>query len=1305
MPTFSSLQIPPPTNWQDFETLCCDLWRKIWQDPNTQKNGRQGQPQHGVDVCGRPNQGELNAGVQCKGKDNYVNTKLTDTEVRTAVEQAKDFEPKLSEFIIATTGPRDGKIQKLARHITEKQIKKKLFSVNIWFWDDIKNRLADFPELIEKHFPEFGSTINVGKEDIDEIKKATQEILENNADVKSSIVALSDKIGRSTVFDKPDTSTLISEYQAELDHSRDLLKNFKAKEALVLLEKLKNRIWSNAPAIVKYRILTNIGAANLQMNREYDAAKLFLEALQYNPEDEKAMCNCALGYLLLEQLSEARTCAEKVLTKNPANAQAYSIIVRTAGYEDTLENLIATVPEQYRNLPDVAYAFSCVARKINNLSEVKRWLEIAIKNDTENSPDLQGAFGEVLLELIVKDKSIVYDNQINDAKKEMLDKSIQLFTSAWQRIANTDLRNYRIGWIVNRSIAKRFLDDIGSAIKDVEIALEAEPANPMYIKHRAILANENNDIQTAITMLKTIKFAQETPEIPLLLAVILRNEHKYDEAIQILNEFLERKPPSQLQDEASRLLIQLHLDNKDIENAKKIFDSMNASGPSNILNLVNAARISKFSGNSSDAISFLKEAKKILNHTVTFRQLMEIANEFYFLEQFEDASEIYEKITDKTVDSPLIRRLLYSYYQSGKRREVLQICQTLRSKYGPLKHITEMASAIYEETGNLSEAKRVCKEYINSFPGNFVMKLRLAVVNFRSNNFDELDKFLNSVVKVNVDNLSLIHCLQLAHLYSARNLTGRAFEILYGTRRQYYNNGQAHLSYIQFFFLREKSFDKWLSCTKVGADSAVCIEDNSGRQEWYVIVDRKDADVERREINLTHSFAKELIGKSVNDEICLKSSPLSQEYGKIIEIKSKYVYALHESLSIFEKLFPDTPGLWSVRVGPPRKPGDLPEGFQSILDEISRKHDVYLQVEQSYKEGKLTIGAFANLVGSNVLDVWSGMIRKPDLGLRCCLGNIPERSYALSLLRKNSPKLIIDVISLITLYDTKAGYVVVKKFRKLGIAQTTIDLLRQTLDDRKGIQSKGFMTIGKEGDSFTRQEISAEDVNRQIKILESILNWTANNCEIIPCTTALNMNRTQKQHLEKLLGTMFIDTVLIANETESLLYSDDERLRNFAKSEFNVNGVWTQVVLMHCLNAGTIERTIYNDAVIKLVCSYYYHTSIDSAIMVEAARKSKWVPTQPYITVLQILNGRNSDEFSALAVASNFLYELWKQSILAQQRNYLLYSLLDAIVTDRNRRVILEKLVANIRARFYLWPTAMKQIILSIESWKQLHII
>lgn len=151
-PGLSNFQIPPPSNWQDFESLCCDLWRAIWKDPNTQKNARQGQPQGGVDIFGRPDEGTVWAGVQCKDKDNYDEKSLTEKEILAEVEKAKSFSPKLSSFTIATSGKRDGKVQELSRTITCKHLALGLFPVHIWSWDDILTRLDEYPEIIGRHY-------------------------------------------------------------------------------------------------------------------------------------------------------------------------------------------------------------------------------------------------------------------------------------------------------------------------------------------------------------------------------------------------------------------------------------------------------------------------------------------------------------------------------------------------------------------------------------------------------------------------------------------------------------------------------------------------------------------------------------------------------------------------------------------------------------------------------------------------------------------------------------------------------------------------------------------------------------------------------------------------------------------------------------------------------------------------------------------------------------------------------------------------------------------------------------------------
>jgi tetratricopeptide (TPR) repeat protein len=150
MPSIESLRVPPPSNWQDFEHLCWLLWHDELGDRSTQKNGRQGQEQHGVDVFGQRRPGYW-VGIQCKGKDDYRKQRVTEDELRTEVSNARRFSPAISEFILATTGPRDAKLQVVARTLTEEHQKTGHFSVRVCAWDDIKDLLGKHPSVIS-HF-------------------------------------------------------------------------------------------------------------------------------------------------------------------------------------------------------------------------------------------------------------------------------------------------------------------------------------------------------------------------------------------------------------------------------------------------------------------------------------------------------------------------------------------------------------------------------------------------------------------------------------------------------------------------------------------------------------------------------------------------------------------------------------------------------------------------------------------------------------------------------------------------------------------------------------------------------------------------------------------------------------------------------------------------------------------------------------------------------------------------------------------------------------------------------------------------
>src|SRR5882724_13510920 len=111
-------RLPIPTSWQTFESICDQLWKEIWCDPNAQ-NGRPGHAQHGVDVFGRPIYSSEFAGVQCKDKDGRLGSELLVPELVAECKKTTKFSPRLDAFTLATTAPRDPSIQRKARELTK----------------------------------------------------------------------------------------------------------------------------------------------------------------------------------------------------------------------------------------------------------------------------------------------------------------------------------------------------------------------------------------------------------------------------------------------------------------------------------------------------------------------------------------------------------------------------------------------------------------------------------------------------------------------------------------------------------------------------------------------------------------------------------------------------------------------------------------------------------------------------------------------------------------------------------------------------------------------------------------------------------------------------------------------------------------------------------------------------------------------------------------------------------------------------------------------------------------------------------
>jgi hypothetical protein len=153
MPTLGTSHLPEPTDWNEFEDICADLFGLEWGDPNVTRYGRQGERQDGVDIYGTLN--GKSAGVQCKGRRYWPLRELKTADIDAAVVEAKQFKPALATFIIATTAPVGRIHQDHARTISSGHEAQGLFNVHVVGWNELYRRLTKYDNLVRKHFGVF----------------------------------------------------------------------------------------------------------------------------------------------------------------------------------------------------------------------------------------------------------------------------------------------------------------------------------------------------------------------------------------------------------------------------------------------------------------------------------------------------------------------------------------------------------------------------------------------------------------------------------------------------------------------------------------------------------------------------------------------------------------------------------------------------------------------------------------------------------------------------------------------------------------------------------------------------------------------------------------------------------------------------------------------------------------------------------------------------------------------------------------------------------------------------------------------
>ena len=143
------IYLPPPMNWQDFQSLVKDIAAVRYDASTVQEYGRPGQRQFGVDIFALDRDNQTKIGIQCK----ETKDSLTEKEILAEANKARSFPSGLNVYIIATTDSTDARLQDTVIALNDGH--KFPFRIRIEFWNDLVNDVNRFASVLNSCYENY----------------------------------------------------------------------------------------------------------------------------------------------------------------------------------------------------------------------------------------------------------------------------------------------------------------------------------------------------------------------------------------------------------------------------------------------------------------------------------------------------------------------------------------------------------------------------------------------------------------------------------------------------------------------------------------------------------------------------------------------------------------------------------------------------------------------------------------------------------------------------------------------------------------------------------------------------------------------------------------------------------------------------------------------------------------------------------------------------------------------------------------------------------------------------------------------
>ncbi len=1269
MTDFSSTSFPPPKDWQAFERHARLLFEHLLGDPQTQNNGRAGQPQHGVDIFGRRGGNGRQVGVQCKGKDSEYGGAVTEAELRREVEKSAAFSPAIEEFILITTAADDARIQEAARLLElEVRGKGRNLTIAVWGWGHLHQQIVRYPDALRAFHPDaypFTDTI------LSEVRETRSEVAKLETLVRMLTTHRAEPTRIIGVDSQPDDNPVEKILNRQIDGYRDLLKGGKPRTAIELLTKLSNDLEAGASNKIRFRILTNLGVARHQVGERDIAADCFLAAAELDNDSPVSLANKVAALLIKGRLEEARTAAEGAVKSYPQDAGVGLQRLQARREDETVDAAWNALDPSVRANPDLIEVRVRLLRE-----EGADWKSAADEAWGAHSEHvgIRILHAEAVLDRIISDQPVVDGPEISQA--DVL-AAAQAMEELWNKLAATEAP-LDMHLPHNAALLLLSIDKIEEAATLLDASIRAGNTSVESKRLRIGIYVSQRNIKAAAAL------ADELPDSPMskVIRAELRVSENPAEALAILDDrarFTDYMDVIGASDICVECLIALNRLDDAVQEAERLRSALQ-DDPLGYSALYRA----KAARGDKDAHDVLSVAVAKVVETTSFRTRFFLCQALYKSTRFDAVVELLHLHVPLSHDNPALQ-LLVTACVDADRPVVLQgLLGSLPSHVQELPFFRRAQISLSMRSGDLNVAEDRIRSYLGIDGRSLPMQLNLLQVLLHA---DKLDELKRQIARPASDFDGTPQQLMfLAQFKEAFGDWREAYSLAYKTLLPNRQNSSVVLAYIGLMLRSGHKRELVIEPEIVAEGTAVGIEVPQGN-EVYIIEANPNLRPSAGYVSMDHQVAKVLVAQRVGFQVCLPDGTS----GKIAWIKPKELFALHEAIGSFKNQFPEEEGLERVRIDA-NKPG----GLQPIFERVRARSEAIDRGFDRFEKGGIPFAFVAAMHGAP-LDGFLAYIASGRV-FRVCEGSHDERSAAFDAIDANGKRgCVVDEITLHIIQRLKLERAVAAICGPIGVTPIVLARVRTKIDELESRKDEPDMSLVWHEGQIARVEHSVEDKKEVLAQLYQMRDWIVNSTTTLPITGSREPSPVIRKVMSE-FGPEFAEDVVAAQGAGRLLVSEDFALRQLAKVEFGVNGAWLQPILIRAMAEHKMTNAEYLAAVNTFVASNFEFITIDAALLNSALAGVETVPLpREFQKLADRLGGKAADVPTNLRIGVQLVYSIWKvkpwlvcQAVLIKLLNVLTHERSDA---ERNQIV----------SSFYAAARPLKdnRIIEVLEKWRK----